>query len=99
MTVPVQPAGGQYQAAIEGLKAVAHLIEVDEETFRLLVRSREHPTIVEGKIGALWFKKRVYLTSYDGFIFVHKAEKPLDLTPDAPGAFHVKAENASIPFL
>jgi len=99
MTIPGQFATGQYQAAIEGLKAVAHFVEVDLATFRLLLRSREHPTVVEGKTGAFWFKKQMYLTSYDGFVFVHKADKPIDFSEEAPGAFFVQAENISIPFL
>ena len=93
------PGAQQYQAQIEGLKAVANLVEVDEEVFRTLVRSREHPTIVGGKSGALWFKKHLYLTSYDGFVFCLKAEGPLRFEEDAPGAFFIEAKGINIPFL
>ena len=99
MEAPLTPGDGRYQARIEALKAVAGLVEVDEETFRLLIRSREQPTIVEAKAGALWFKKRIYMTSYDGFKFVHRAERELDLSVDAPGAFLVRAESITLPFL
>ena len=93
------PGAQQYQAQIEGLKALANLIEVNEETFRLLIRSRENPTIVAGKTGALWFKKNCYLTSYDGFVFVLRVADELDFREDAPGAFFVKAESVQIPFM
>lgn len=93
------PGSQQYQAQIEGLKAVANLVEVDEETFRTLIRSREHPTIVGGATGALWFKKQTYLTSYDGFVFCLKAGGPLDFEADAPGAFYISAKAINIPFL
>jgi hypothetical protein len=63
------------------------------------VRSHEHPSIVAGSTGALWFKKHIYLTSYDGFVFCLRAEKPLDFQPDAPGAFYVQAKSVHIPFL
>lgn len=99
----MQPAGipgaQQYQAQIEGLKALANLVEVDEATFRLIVRSHERPSIVSGSTGALWFKKHVYLTSYDGFVFCLRSDKPLDLRTDAPGAFYVQAKSVHIPFL
>ena len=65
----------------------------------LLIRSREQPTIVEAKAGALWFRKRIYMTSYDGFKFVHRAKQELDLSADAPHAFLVRAESITLPFL
>jgi hypothetical protein len=96
----MQPSGAQqYQAQIEAVKAMVNLVEVDEDTFRLLLRSREHPTLVSGGTGALWFKKRTYLTSYDGFVFLLKAPAPLDFSEDAPGAFYVEAKGLNIPFL
>jgi len=95
----MQPGVQQYQAQIEGLKAIANLVEVDEATFRLVIRSHEHPTIVAGGTGALWFKKSTYLTTYDGFVFVLRAEKPLDFREDAPGAFFIEAKSVNIPFL
>jgi hypothetical protein len=99
MPVTGVPGAQQYQAQIEGLKALANLVEVDEETFRLIVRSREHPSIVAGSTGALWFRKHIYLTSYDGFVFCVRAEKPIDFRADAPGAFYVQAKSVHIPFL
>jgi hypothetical protein len=54
---------------------------------------------VSGGTGALWFKKRTYLTSYDGFVFLLKAPAPLDFSEDAPGAFYVEAKGLNIPFL
>jgi len=99
----VQPAGmpgtQQYQAQIEALKAVVSLVEVDETTFRLLLRSRPHPTIVTGKGGTLWFKKHTYLTSYDGFVFCLRTSQALDFHEEAPGAFLVRAKQITIPFL
>jgi len=99
MEAPLTPGAGRYQTNIEALKAVAGLVEVDEATFRLLIRSREQPTIVEAKAGALWFKKRIYVTSYDGFKFVHRAQRELDLMEDAPHAFLIRAESITLPFL
>jgi len=99
MEAPLTPGAGRYQASIEALKVVAGLVEVDEETFRLLVRSREQPTIVEGQAGLLWFKKRIYMTSYDGFKFVLRAERELDFSEDAPEAFRIRAEALTLPFL
>ncbi|MHC4548350.1 MAG: hypothetical protein ACYTEZ_06185 [Planctomycetota bacterium] len=93
------PGAQQYQAQIEGLKALANLVEVSEATFRLIVRSHEHPTIVAGGTGALWFKKHTYLTTYDGFVFCLRSERPLDFAADAPGAFFVEAKTVHIPFL
>ena len=93
------PGAQQYQAQVEGMKALANLVEVDEETFRLIVRSREHPTIVAGATGILWFKKHTYLTTYDGFVLCLRTDKPLDLTEDAAGAFYVEAKTVHIPFL
>ncbi|MFQ5845261.1 MAG: hypothetical protein ACE5JG_09775, partial [Planctomycetota bacterium] len=92
-------AGAQYQAQINALKAMAAVVEVDEETFRTLLRSRPHPTIVAGTSGALWFKRRTYLTSYDGFFFLLRVDGPLDFSPDAAGAFYVNAKHVNIPFL
>jgi len=89
----------QYQAQVEGLKAVANLVEVDEDTFRLLLRSRENPTLVAGQSGALWFKKHVYLTTYDGLVFCLKAATALEFKEDAPGAFFIQAKSVNIPFL
>ena len=97
---PVGVPGTQnYQAQIEGLKAVANIVEVDEETFRTLLRSREHPTLVAGETGVLWFKKHTYLTTYDSFIFCLRAPGPLDFEKDAPGAFFISAKSVNIPFL
>ena len=93
------PGAQQYQAQVEGMKALANLVEVDEATFRLIVRSHEHPTIVSGGTGALWFKKQTYLTTYDGFVFCLRAGKPIDLREDAPGAFFIEAKSVHIPFL
>jgi len=93
------PGTQQYQAQIEALKAVVSLVLVDEATFRLLLRSRPHPTIVAGKGGALWFKKHTYLTSYDGFVFCVRSPQPLAFHEEAPEAFLVRAEQLRIPFL
>ena len=96
----VVPSGAhQYQAQIQALKAVANLVEVDEGTFRQLLGARDHPTIVGAESGALWFKKRVYLTSYDGFVFVLRVPKVLDFQKEAAGAFYVEAKSVNIPFL
>jgi hypothetical protein len=84
---------------IQALKAIASLVEVDEATFRLLLRSHEKPTLVVAQTGFLWFKKHLYMTSYDGFVFFHRADKERDFTADAPQAFVVRAESAEIPSL
>jgi hypothetical protein len=91
--------GAQYQAQINALKAMAAVVEVDEETFRALLRSRSHPTIVAGISGALWFKRRTYLTSYDGFVFLLRADQPLDFQEEAGGALYVDAKQVNIPFM
>ena len=92
-------AAAHHQQQIEALKALAHLIEVDEATFRLLLRSNDRPTLVTGKTGFLWFKKHVYMTTYDGFVFIHRAAEPRDLAADAPKAFVVAAEHIVLPSL
>jgi len=93
------PGAQQYQAQIEALKAVVSLVEVDETTFRLLLRSRPHPTIVTGKAGAYWFKRHIYLTSYDGFVFCLRTPHAVDFHEEAPGAFLVRSKQIRIPFL
>ena len=98
MNVAGATGAAQYQAQIQALKAVASLIEVNEETFRTLLRSLPSPTIVAGETGAMWFKKRGYLTNYDGFVFFVRVPRPLEFSADAPGAFYVEAESLSIPF-
>ena len=97
--VPTGVQAAQYQAQIEALKAMLGVISVEEETFRLILRSRPHPTIVAGKSGALWIKKPIYMTSYDGFLFVLKQDKDLDFKEDAPGAFFVEAKAVHVPFM
>jgi hypothetical protein len=97
--VPIATGSNAYQAQIEALKSMAALVEVEEETFRLLLRSRENPTIVAGRSGFWKFKKSVYLTSYDGFIFLLKSEQDLDFAADAVGAFYVKAKELSLPMM
>ena len=99
MTVVGTPGTQQYHAQINAIKAMANLVEVDEETFRSILAAREHPTLVQGQSGALWFKKRLYLTTYDGFVFLLRAPRVLDFSADAPGAFVVAAEGVHIPFL
>lgn len=99
MTVVGTPGTHQYHAQINAIKSMASMVEVDEETFRAILRAREHPTLVQGQSGALWFKKSVYLTTYDGFVFLLRVPKPLDFTGDAPGALLVAAQNVNIPFL
>ena len=92
-------AAAHYQQQIRALKAIATLIEVDEATFRLLLRSSDKPTIVESRTGFFWFKKHVYMTSYDGFVFFHRSSAPCDLRAEAPQAFVVAAEHVEIPSL
>jgi hypothetical protein len=89
----------KYQAQIDGLKAVANLVEVDEETFRMVLRSNERPTIVAGEAGFWKFKRHTYLTTYDGFVFCLRSPAPVDFKAEAPAAFLVKAKTVSIPFL
>jgi len=98
MNVAGATGAAQYQAQIQALKAVASLVEVDEQTFRTLLRSLKSPTIVAGTTGVMWFKKQVYLTSYDGFVFFLRSPAPLDFEADAPNAFFVAAESLTIPF-
>jgi hypothetical protein len=93
------PGAQRYHERIEALKAMVNLIEVDEATFRLLLRSHEKPTIVSGETGMLWFKKFTYLTSYDGFVFCHRGAKACDFAADAPGALTIEAKAVHIPFL
>jgi hypothetical protein len=96
----MQVTGAQQRhEQIEALKALVNLVEVDEATFRLLLRSHEKPTIVAGQTGFFMFKKSVYMTSYDGFVFLLRAEKECDFRTDAPQALVVKAEHVHIPFL
>ncbi|MCK6459742.1 MAG: hypothetical protein L6Q95_07575 [Planctomycetes bacterium] len=92
---------GAHQRAmqVEALKALVNLVEVDEPTFRLLLRSHEKPTLVAGTTGFLWFRKHVYMTSYDGFVFLHRPEREIDLLPEAPDAVVVRAKSVHIPFL
>ncbi len=85
-------AAHQQHERIQALKAIASLIEVDEATFRLLLRSHERPTLVVSRTGFLWFKKHVYMTSYDGFVFFHRAGTELDFRAEAPRALVVAAE-------
>lgn len=89
----------RYLAQIEGLKAVANLVEVDEETFRRLLRSHERPTVVVGETGLWRFRRHTYLTTYDGFTFCLRSATPLDLHAEAPSAFLVRAKTVTIPFL
>lgn len=96
----MQVAGAHQQALqIEALKALVNLVEVDEGTFRLLLRSHEKPTLVTGNTGFLWFRKRVYMTSYDGFVFLHRAGKEIDFRAEAPDSVVVNAQSVHIPFL
>jgi len=96
----MQVAGAHQQALqIEALKALINLVEVDEATFRLLLRSHEKPTLVTGNTGFLWFRKRVYMTSYDGFVFLHRAGKEIDFRAEAPDSVVVNAQSVHIPFL
>ncbi|MHC4931033.1 MAG: hypothetical protein ACYTGV_02440 [Planctomycetota bacterium] len=99
MTVAGTPGAQQYQAQINAMKAVISLVEVDETTFRRILQTRPHPTIVTGKSGALWFKKTVYMTTYDGFVFLHRSKNPLDFSGHAPDAVIVEAESVNIPFM
>lgn len=87
------------QERIQALKALVNLVEVDEATFRLLLRSHEKPTIVVGKAGVFWFKKHTYMTSYDGFVFLHRADRECDFRTEAPQALVVDAKTVHIPFL
>jgi len=89
----------RYLAHIEGLKAVANLVEVDEPTFRTLLRSHEQPTVVVGESGFWRFKRHTYLTTYDGFVFCLRSPAPVDLKAEAPSAFLVQAKAVTIPFL
>jgi hypothetical protein len=89
----------QRHVQIEALKALVNLVEVDEATFRLLLRSHEKPTVVVGKAGIFWFKKHTYMTSYDGFVFLLRADGSCDFKADAPDAFVVDAKTVHIPFL
>jgi hypothetical protein len=89
----------QRHQQIEALKALVNLVEVDEATFRLLLRSHERPTIVVGRAGIFWFKKHTYMTSYDGFVFLHRADGALDFRAEAPQALVVEAKSVHIPFL
>lgn len=93
------PGAQRYNAQIEALKSLVNLVEVDEATFRSLLRAHERPTLVTGQSGMLWFKRFTYLTSYDGFIFCLRAEKEQDFAADAPDALVVKAKAVHIPFL
>ena len=99
MTVVGTPGAHQYQAQINAIKAMVNLVEVDEATFRSIVGARPHPTVVSGRTGALWFKKNVYLTSYDGFVFLLRSAAELDFRSDAPKAFYIEAKSVTIPFL
>ncbi len=99
MSTAAAGASAQYQAQINAMKAMATIVEVDEETFRTLLRSRPHPTLVAGTTGALWFKRYTYLTSYDGFVFVLRAEEALDFKGDCEGAFYVHADKLTVPTL
>ncbi len=92
-------AAAHHQQQIQALKAIASLVEVDEATFRLLLRSHEKPTIVAGKAGVLWFKKNTYLTSYDGFVFLHRADRACDFGSDAPQALVIEAKAVHVPFV
>ena len=91
-------AAAHHQQQIQALKAIASLVEVDEATFRLLLRSHEKPTIVAGKSGVLRFKKVTYLTSYDGFVFLFRTDQARDFRADAPQALVVDAKAVHIPF-
>jgi len=92
---PMPDSGRQY-AQIQALKAQVSVVEVDEQTFRAILRSREHSTIVSGRVGALWFKKHAYVTSYDGFMFVLRSDEPVDVAADAPAAFHIEAKTLNL---
>jgi hypothetical protein len=87
------------QQQIEALKAIISLVEVDEATFRLLLRSNERPTLVKGRTGFWRFKKHIYMTSYDGFVFIHRAGAECDFRADAPQAFVIAAQEVQIPAL
>jgi hypothetical protein len=93
------PGAQAYHERIEAIKALINLVEIDEATFRLLLRSHEKPTVVTGTTGFLWFKKFTYLTSYDGFVFCHRGDKACDFAADAPRALVIEAKAVHIPFL
>ncbi len=95
----VMPGSNQQYAKILAIKAQLSVVEVDEETFRTIIRSREHPTILTGRIGMLWLKKHAYVTSYDNFMFVLRSDDPLDLSDDAPGAFVIETKSLNLTFL
>ncbi len=97
MSTAAAGASAQYQAQINAMKAMVTIVEVDEETFRTLLRSRPHPTIVAGTTGGLWWKRHTYLTSYDGFVFLLRAEAALDFKSDCQGALYVQADKLTIP--
>jgi hypothetical protein len=87
------------QAQIDGLRAVANLVEVDEGTFRMLLRSHEQPTLVTGQTGFWKLKRHTCMTTYDGFVFCLRSPLPLDFRSEAPAAFVVQAKTVNIPFL
>jgi len=93
------PGAQQHLAEIEAVKALANLVEVDVETFRGVLRAHERPTIVAGMTGFWLFRRHVYLTTYDGFVFCVRAPAPLDFATDAPSHFLIRAQAVTIPFL
>jgi hypothetical protein len=93
------PGAQHHQERITAVKALMNLVEVDEATFRLLLRSHERPTLVRGATGMLWFRKFTYMTSYDGFVFCHRSDKECDFRPDAAGALVIDAKTIDIPSL
>jgi len=93
------PGAQQHLAEIETVKALANLVEVDEETFRGILRAHERPTIVAGESGFWLFRRHVYLTTYDGFVFCVRVRVPMDFADDAPSHFLIRAKAVTIPFL
>lgn len=89
----------RHHQQIEALKAIISLVEVDEATFRLLLRSNERPTLVTGRTGFWRFKKHIYMTSYDGFVFLHRAGAECDFRTEAPQAFIIAAAEVELPSL
>ena len=93
------PGAQRHLAEIDAVKALANLVEVDAETFRGILRAHERPTIVAGETGIWLFRRHVYLTTYDGFVFCVRAAAPLDFADDAPSHFLIRAKAVTIPFL
>jgi len=70
--------GGAAAAMANAIKASGSIVNVEPETFAVILRKTERPLIVYYQ-GRLFSAKHQYLTSYKGLTFFAKSKEQIDL--------------------